>query len=138
MNATAIIPCLKYKNATEAIEWLCHAFGFEKHLIVPGESGTIAHAQLKMGSVMIMLGSAQHDSEYGDQIKQPRDIGGFETQSPYIVVNDPDVMYDNAKKHGAKIAIEIKTEEYGGRVFSCYDLEGHLWNFGSYNPWKAN
>ena len=31
--------------------------------------------------------------------------------------------------------IEIKDEDYGGRGFSCYDLEGHLWNFGTYDPW---
>ena len=35
----------------------------------------------------------------------------------------------------AKIAIEIKDEDYGGRDFSCYDLEGHLWSFGTYDPW---
>jgi len=22
-------------------------------------------------------------------------------------------------------------------VFSCRDPEGHLWNIGSYDPWKA-
>ena len=36
---------------------------------------------------------------------------------------------------GATIATEIKDEDYGGRDFSCYDLEGHLWSFGSYDPW---
>ncbi len=40
---TTVIPCLRYRNAPAAIEWLCQAFGFEKHLIVPGEGGTIAH-----------------------------------------------------------------------------------------------
>jgi hypothetical protein len=36
---------------------------------------------------------------------------------------------------GRRIAIEIKDEDYGGRDFSCYDLEGHLWSFGTYHPW---
>lgn len=139
MKPTSIIPGFTYKNAPAAIEWLCEAFGFEKHLIVPGEkTGIIAHAQLTLGSVMIMLGSSGSGSEYSKLIKHPSDIGGFETQSPYILTDDPDAMYNRAKQHGAKIAIEIKTEEYGGRGFSCYDLEGHLWNFGSYDPWKAS
>ena len=137
MKATSIIPGLGYKNAPVAIEWLCEAFGFEKHLIVPGDHGIITHAQLTLGSVMIMLGSSGSGSEYSKLIKHPGDIGGFETQSPYIIIDDPDAMYQRVKKHGAKIAIEITTEDYGGRGFSCYDLEGHLWNFGSYDPWKT-
>jgi hypothetical protein len=32
-----VMPCLRYRNASAAIEWLCKAFGFEKHLVVPGE-----------------------------------------------------------------------------------------------------
>ena len=36
-----VIPTLRYRDAAAAIEWLCTAFGFEKHLVVPGEKGTI-------------------------------------------------------------------------------------------------
>ena len=32
-----VIPCLRYRNAPAAIEWLYQTFGFEKHLVVPGE-----------------------------------------------------------------------------------------------------
>ena len=56
-----MIPTLRYENAPAAIEWLCEAFGFEKHLVVPGEKGKIAHAQLVFGNGMIMLGSAGDD-----------------------------------------------------------------------------
>ena len=49
-NTTAtIIPCLRYRDASAAIEWLCAVVGFEKHLVVPGPNGTIAHAQLRFG-----------------------------------------------------------------------------------------
>jgi uncharacterized glyoxalase superfamily protein PhnB len=33
--------------------------------------------------------------------------------------------------------LDIKDEDYGGRGFSYRDLEGHLWNFGTYDPWEA-
>ena len=46
-NGSVIIPTMRYKDAAAAIEWLCKAFGFEKHLVVPGENGAIAHAQFK-------------------------------------------------------------------------------------------
>lgn len=129
-----VIPCLRYRNAPAAIEWLCQNFGFEKILVVPNEDGTIAHAQLGFGNGMIMLGSVV-DSEFGRLIKQPDEIGGAETQSAYLVVADADVLYEKAKAAGAEIVMEIKDEDYGGRGFSCRDLEGRLWNIGTYDPW---
>jgi hypothetical protein len=74
-----VIPCLRYRNAPAAIEWLCQAFGFEKHLVVPGEGNTIVHAQLSFGNGMIMLGSVLQ-TEFGQLMKQPDEIGGAETQ----------------------------------------------------------
>lgn len=131
-----VIPSLRYRDAPKAIEWLCQTFGFEKQLIVPNDDGTIAHAQLSFGNGMVMLGSVlEKETEFGRLIKQPDEIGGFETQSAYVVVSDADEIYRRAKTAGAEIVIEIKDEDYGGRVFSCRDLEGHLWNIGSYDPW---
>jgi uncharacterized glyoxalase superfamily protein PhnB len=40
---SSVIPVLRYREASAAIEWLCAAFGFEKNLVVPNEDGTIAH-----------------------------------------------------------------------------------------------
>jgi uncharacterized glyoxalase superfamily protein PhnB len=61
---STVTPCLQYRDAPAAIEWLCRTFGFEKHLVVPGENGTILHAQLSFGNGMIMLGSSGKDSGY--------------------------------------------------------------------------
>jgi uncharacterized glyoxalase superfamily protein PhnB len=130
-----IIPGLRYRDAPAALEWLCKAFGFEKQLVVTGPSGTIAHAQLTFGNGMIMLGSG-HDNEYGRLIKQPDEIGGAQTQSAYVIVPDADAHCARAKAAGAEIVIDIKDESYGGRGYTCGDLEGHIWNFGTYNPWK--
>lgn len=131
-----VIPCLRYRNASVAIEWLCAAFGFEKQAVYPNDDGTTAHAQLTFGNGMIMLGSVlQEETEWGSLIKQPDEIGGAETQSAYVIVADADTVYARAKAAGAKIAVEIKDEDYGGRGFGCYDLEGHLWTFGTYDPW---
>ena len=134
-NST-VISCLRYRDAPAAIEWLCNTFGFEKHLVVPNEDGTSAHAQLSFGNGMVMLGSVRNeDNEFGRLMTQPDEIGGAETQSAYVVVNDADALYARAKAAGAQIVIEIKDEDYGGRGFSCRDLEGHLWNVGTYDPW---
>lgn len=125
---------MQYKDALDAIEWLCKAFGFKKHLVVPGENGSIAHAQLSFGNAMIMLGS-EKDNEYGQLLKTPGDVNGMNTQSPYIIVENIDEHYKRAVQEGAEIVIEIRDEDYGGRGYTCKDKEGHVWNFGSYNPW---
>jgi len=135
-TTATVIPCLRYRNAPVAIDWLCTAFGFEKQAVYPNDDGTIAHAQLTFGNGMIMLGSVlQKETDWGSLIKQPDEIGGAETQSAYIIEADVDTVYARAKAAGAKMVVEIKDEDYGGRGFSCYDLEGQLWTFGTYDPW---
>jgi uncharacterized glyoxalase superfamily protein PhnB len=69
-------------------------------------------------------------------MKQPDEIGGAETQTSYVVVSDADLVYRQARAAGAEIIMDIKDEDYGGRGFSCRDLEGHIWNFGTYDPWN--
>ena len=110
-------------------------FGFEKHLVVFNEDESIAHAQLVLGNGMVMLDSvSKTNTEFGRLTQQPDEIGGIETQSPYLIVSDADAVYRRAKTAGAKIEIEIKDQDYGGIDFSCRDLKGHLWSVGTDNP----
>ena len=132
---SAVIPALRYRDAPAAIEWLCRVIGFEKHLVVPGPDNAIAHAQLALGGGMLMLGSVDNGSEFGTRIRQPDEIGGYETQSAYVVVADADAVLARAKAEGWTIVIDIKDEDYGGRGFSCLDPEARLWNVGTYDPW---
>ncbi len=131
-----VIPAMRYHDAPKAIEWLCEAFGFEKAMVVPGEGDTIAHAQLTFGNGMIMLGSAL-DTEFGALVKPPADPDRINTQSAYVIVDDADKHYARAVAAGADIVMELRDESYGGRHYSCRDPEGHLWNFGTYDPWAS-
>jgi len=132
---STVVPTLRYRDAGAAIAWLCEVLGFERHLIVPGDDGTVVHAQLTFGTGMIMLGSAT-DNEFGGLVRQPDEVDGAETQSPYLIVPDADAVYARVKAHGGEIVIDIQDEDYGGRGFTCRDLEGYLWSFGTYNPWS--
>ncbi|MCG3183616.1 MAG: hypothetical protein ICCCNLDF_01721 [Planctomycetes bacterium] len=134
-NGAVIIPTLRYRDANQAIEWLCRAFGFEKQLVVPGDDDTIAHAQLRFGNSMIMLGTVRDDA-FGKLQSTPEKAGGVGTQSVYIIVKDADAHHDRAMKAGARVVYPLTDEDYGGRGYSCLDPEGHLWNFGTYDPWK--
>ena len=129
-----IIPGMRYRNAPAAIDWLCQAFGFSRHLVVPDNRGGIAHAQLTLGSGMIMLGSVREPEECDGLVKTPQEAG-VNTQAPYIIIPEIDAHYQRAKQAGAEIVYEIADQDYGGRLYTARDPEGYLWNFGSYDPW---
>ena len=126
----AIVPCLSYRDAPAAIAWLKEAFGFTENMVVPGPDDTIAHAQLALGNGMIMVGSERDDEL---QMRIPCDLGGV-TQSIYVVVEDADAHYARAVAAGAEIVRELEDTPYGSRDYSARDPEGHLWNFGTYQP----
>lgn len=134
-SGASIIPALRYEDAPAAIDWLCKAFGFEKQAVYEGENGTIAHAQLTLGNGMIMLGSAT-ETEYGKLVEAPGKNRAV-TQGIYVVVPEVDKHYGRAKAAGAEIVIDIKDEDYGGRDYTARDPEGHVWTFGSYDPWAT-
>ena len=131
------IPCLSYRDAGTAIQWLCDTFGFVKKAVYDGPQGTIMHSELTFGNGMIMVATHQPDTEYGRMTAQPDEIGGRETQTVALIASDPDAIYRRAKAGGAKILRDIRDESYGGRSFICSDPEGHIWSVGSYDPWQA-
>lgn len=134
---STVIPALRYRDAVAAIDWLCHAFGFEKKAVYPNVDGTIGHAELTLGNGMVMLSSVVNNTPYSRLLRQPDEIGRIETQSPCLIVSDCDAVYKTAKDAGAEMVIDIADMSYGGRAFTCRDPEGHLWNVGSYDPWAA-
>jgi len=126
---------MRYDDAEAAIAWLCAAFGFEVG-VVHADGGTVHHAQLVFGpgkTDMIMVSSKQ-DDDFGKLVGPPGP-GARNQMSPYLIVEDADAHHARAVEHGAKIAYPLYSADYGGRGYSCYDPEGYLWNFGTYDPW---
>lgn len=136
MNSS-IIPCLRYPNALEAIDFLCKAFGFEEQVVYRNaENPTIVdHAQLTYRGGMVMLGSAREDTPFSKHMVQPDEVGGRETQCSCVIVVDVRAHYEKAKAAGARIVDDYDEKEYGGAGYSARDPQGHLWYFGSYDPW---
>ena len=119
------------------IEWLCQAFGFEKQAVYAGPDGVVLHSQLTLGNGMIMVGSVGNRTPGSHLLKQPDEIGGAETQAPYLVVSDIDSIYASAKMAGARMLLDLEEKDHGGKAFSCRDSEGHVWHVGTYNPWQS-
>ena len=134
-TTATIVPSLRYRDAPAAIDWLCRAFGFERHLVVQGAGGTVDHAQLVFGNGMIMLGSAPADEPEPPRAgRDPTGAAGW--KSPYVIVDDVDAHCDRAVAEGARLVMSPADQDYGGRLYSCRDPEGNIWNFGSYDPWE--
>lgn len=135
--SSTIIPCLRYRDATAAIDFLCKAFGFTAQAVYAnsGNPALVDHAQLTFGSGMVMLGSVRDDTPFSRHMVQPDEIGGRETQCACVTVMDVRAHYDAAKSAGAVIVDDYDEKEYGGAGYSARDPEGHLWYFGSYDPW---
>jgi uncharacterized glyoxalase superfamily protein PhnB len=125
-----IFPSFRYEDAVEAIGWLNRAFGFEKQFVVPGKNNTVAHAQLRLGSGMIMMGSGGKPDA-----KNPWATERF---GVYVVVPDIEAHYARAKAAGAKIERPLADTEYSSREYSARDCDGHLWSFGTYDPYAES
>jgi uncharacterized glyoxalase superfamily protein PhnB len=133
-QAPDVIPAISYEDAPAAIEWLERAFGFERHAVYEGEDGTIEHAELRVGSGMVMLGSEREGDAYERfPVGTPRKVGAL-TAGFYVIVDDPDAHCERAKAAGAEIVMELTDQDYGSRDYTARDLEGHLWTFGTYRP----
>jgi uncharacterized glyoxalase superfamily protein PhnB len=134
------IPALRYDDAPAAIDFLGRAFGFTPNAVYPdpADPAIIAHAQLRVGSGLIMLGSARPGE--GQRLygwKTAREAGGV-TMTVCVVVADPDAHCARARKAGAEIIKgPYDNEGYPGRSYEARDPEGNVWNFTSYDPWAT-
>ena len=105
------------------------AFGFEKQL----RSSRVR----RKASPMLSFGLAPASSTPGIG-SRPAEPGNPWTTEPYgiyAVVKDIDAHYKRAKAAGARIERPLSDTDYGAREYSVRDCEGHLWSFGTYDPY---
>lgn len=126
--AMTVWPCVNYRDARRAIDFLDRAFGFVSTATYAseGDESVIEHAELvwpEGGGVM--LGSADRDESPFSQTP----TGGA---SVYVVTQQPDGLYERATAAGVELVRGLVDEDYGSRGFSVRDLEGNIWSFGTY------
>jgi uncharacterized glyoxalase superfamily protein PhnB len=134
-SGSTVVPVLRYRNLPAAVDWLCKAFGFARHRVTVANDGSIQFAQLTLGDGMVMVG-AVGASAFDKLLRQPDEVGGAETQVCYSFVGDAHAHCARARAAGAEIVFDVTHATSGGRSYSCRDPEGHLWNFGTYSPWR--
>jgi len=121
-----------YDDAGPAIDWLCRAFGFEVRLRVDGEGGRIEHSELTFGDGLVMVGTAGGPRK--TSTASPKSLGGKNTQSLMLFVDDVDAHCARARSAGATITMEPAVHDYGedhwaDRSYGALDPEGHNWYF---------
>jgi uncharacterized glyoxalase superfamily protein PhnB len=124
-----IFPVLRYHDARGAIRWLCATFGFVELFSVPESGPFVRHAQLQLGTNVIMLGSVRP----GDGLASPQVLGAA-TQGLCVCVDDLDAHFQRALAAGADITSPPTDTDFGAREYHARDLEGHPWTFGTYLP----
>ena len=115
-------PYLIVKGAAKALEFYKQAFGAAELERMEMPDGKIAHAEIKIGDSIIMLGdeAPQHGT------RSPQSLGG----SPcglYLYVEDVDETFDRAVTAGATVTMAVKDQFYGDRNGSLVDPFGHTW-----------
>ena len=130
MNAAVrqtIYPALRYADAWKAITFLESAFGFARGAVFEGPDHTVGHAELYLGTASIGLNSAT-PPEPGNPWTTVR-CGIYVTMPDAAAV---DAHHAQAVAAGARVARPLEDTSYGSHDYSVWDVEGHLWDFGTY------
>jgi uncharacterized glyoxalase superfamily protein PhnB len=129
VDYATVVPWRTYDDAHGAIAFLESAFGAERHVFETADDGSVAHAELRFGNGIVMVGSAKPDL--------PATRGaGAPGEGIYVVVDDIDAHYERARAAGAEIVSELRDLGYS-REYSASDPEDNRWHFGTYQPLAA-
>ena len=122
----SLYPIVRYRDPRAGMEFLCEAFGFEKHAVHEDEDGELVHVELRHDNGIVML--------TGETASRDEFAGEAGHGLVYMVVEDADAHHDRAKAAGAQIVTELTDTDYGSRDYSARDIDGNLWSFGTYRP----
>ena len=109
-----VTPYITVDNAGEVMEFLKKAFDAKEAFAMRDDQGNVRHAEMKVGSSMVMLGSSH------DQWKARP--GNF-----YVYVENVDAAYKKAIAAGGKSISEPDDQFYGDRHGGVTDSQGNNW-----------
>jgi PhnB protein len=121
-----VTPSLVCTPCAEAIDFYMRAFGAEE--IGPrmtGPDGSIAHAEIRIGDSVIMLG----DEWTGGPTQSPTTLGGS-TAALFIYTDDVDALWQRAIDAGAEEIYPLEVQFYGDKSGRVRDPFGHTWGLG--------
>ena len=120
---STVTPIIPYRDLRAAIDFLCDAFGFERHAVHEGPDGELQHVELRLGDSAVMPAPAR--------------LGEPGHAMAYVVVDDADAHHERAVAAGAQVTERLHDTDYGSRDYAARDPEGNAWYFGTYRPLGA-
>ena len=117
-----VIPYLTVDGAADALTFYGTVFGAKERTLMKGPDGKVAHAEIEIGSGMVML--ADTFPEMGGQ--SPKDLGGSPV-TVMVYVEDVDAVFARALDNGATENRKLEDQFYGDRSGSFTDPWGHIW-----------
>jgi uncharacterized glyoxalase superfamily protein PhnB len=121
---------LSNHDAPTGLQWL-EDVGFHVVSRQDGPDGTILHAEVRLGEVVLMVASA--DAAYD----VPRLVGRSTGGGLYLWLPQPfdvDSWHERAISAGTHEVIAPENTEWGTRRSRVLDPEGHEWSVGTYRP----
>ncbi len=126
-NYPQVVPYLCVDGASAAIEFYRNVFGATERMRMSEPDGTIGHAELEIGTALIML-----SDEYPDLgIRAPKTIGGTPVTIS-VYVEDVDDVFTRAIDAGATALRPVKDQFYGDRTGQFEDPFGHRWSVATH------
>ena len=122
-----VTPHLVCRNASEAIAFYVKAFGAVELFRMPGPSGKIAHAQIKIGDSVVMLTDESPDCGMAG----PQTLEGTPV-SLYLYVEDADRTFDRAVSAGMTVRAPLADMFWGDRWGEVEDPFGHRWHVATH------
>jgi PhnB protein len=126
-NYPRVTPYLSIDGADRAIDLYCDIFGATVRGRMGGPDGKVGHAELEIGSSVIMLADAF--PEMG--APTPTSLGGSPVTLMVYVENVDDV-FARAIAAGAKEIAPVQDQFYGDRSGQFEDPFGHRWNVATH------
>ena len=124
----SVTPYLIVDGAADAIRFYEAAFGASEELRMPmGDSGKLAHAEIKIGDSHVMLSDQWPDMN----LLGPKARGGA-TASLMIYLEDVDAAFQRAIDAGAAEERPPADQFWGDRMATVVDPFGHRWTLATH------
>jgi PhnB protein len=120
-------PYLTLSNTAAALDFYKRAFGAQVVTRMDGPNGKVAHAEMKIGDSMIMLG----DEMPGMGNRSPQSLGGT-TGGVMLYVDNADTVFNQAVAAGAQVETPLADMFWGDRYGKLKDPFGHSWSVGTH------
>src|SRR5882757_8886378 len=92
----SVMPYLSVDGAAQAIDFYVSVLGAKERMRMPGPDGRIGHAEVEIGSGLVMLADVCPEAGPG-----PKDLGGSPV-AMMVYVPDVDAVYAAALEAGAE------------------------------------